>query len=226
MCPKYEGVLITDCGYHCKWTTFGASLIRSGYLLKCVCMFLQGEASDRHEQMTLCQHETTHLLANPIWWALHLKQGDIIHQSYDTFFLIGIVGGGAQLGPLSTTATNRPTVPAPDDYDDGEIGGMITGKGKSKYLEKSCPIHALSNINTTYLPGPEPGPLWWQASDLTAWATAQPILWYLTRDEHPVFMPRTHSIWTINNTVHGGIQNFSEFRHNFYWKWSAKKKKN
>jgi hypothetical protein len=30
-------------------------------------------------------------------------------------------GGGVQLGPLGTTATNRPIVPAPADYDDGEI---------------------------------------------------------------------------------------------------------
>jgi hypothetical protein len=41
------------------------------------------------------------------------------------FFLIGIVGGGVQLGPLGTAATNRPIVPTPGDYDDGEIGGMI-----------------------------------------------------------------------------------------------------
>jgi hypothetical protein len=34
-------------------------------------------------------------------------------------FLIGIVGGGFQLGPLGTAATNRPIVPTPDDYDDG-----------------------------------------------------------------------------------------------------------
>jgi hypothetical protein len=34
-------------------------------------------------------------------------------------FLIGIVGGGVQLGSLGTVATNRPNVPTPDDYDDG-----------------------------------------------------------------------------------------------------------
>jgi hypothetical protein len=44
------------------------------------------------------------------------------------FFLIGIVGGGVQLGPLGTAATIRPLVPAPGDYDDGEIVGMI-GRG-------------------------------------------------------------------------------------------------
>jgi hypothetical protein len=45
------------------------------------------------------------------------------------FFLIGIVGGAVQLGPLGTAATNRPTVPAPVDYDDGEIGGMMIDRG-------------------------------------------------------------------------------------------------
>jgi hypothetical protein len=41
-------------------------------------------------------------------------------------FLIGIVGGGVQLGPLDTAAANRPIVAAPGDYDDGEIGGMTS----------------------------------------------------------------------------------------------------
>jgi hypothetical protein len=36
--------------------------------------------------------------------------------------------GGVQLGKLGTAATNRPTVPAPDDYDDGEIGEMMIGR--------------------------------------------------------------------------------------------------
>jgi hypothetical protein len=29
------------------------------------------------------------------------------------------------LSPLGTAATNRSIVPAPGDYEDGEIGGMI-----------------------------------------------------------------------------------------------------
>jgi hypothetical protein len=37
-------------------------------------------------------------------------------------------GGGIQLVPLGTATTNRPIVPGPGDYDDGEIGGMI-GRG-------------------------------------------------------------------------------------------------
>jgi hypothetical protein len=53
------------------------------------------------------------------------------------------VGGGVQLGPLGTAAINRPIVPAPGDYEEGEIGGMI-GKGnrsirRKPALEPLCP---------------------------------------------------------------------------------------
>jgi hypothetical protein len=39
------------------------------------------------------------------------------------------------LGPLGTTATNRPIVPAPGNYDDGEIGGMMIGRGNQSIRE-------------------------------------------------------------------------------------------
>jgi hypothetical protein len=55
------------------------------------------------------------------------------------FFLIGIVRGGVQLGPLGTAATNKPIVPAPGDYDDGEIGGMI-GRGHRSTRRKPVPL--------------------------------------------------------------------------------------
>jgi hypothetical protein len=54
-------------------------------------------------------------------------------------FLISIVGGGVQLGPLGTAATNRPIVPAPVDYDDGVIGGMF-GKGNRSTRRKPAPV--------------------------------------------------------------------------------------
>jgi hypothetical protein len=41
------------------------------------------------------------------------------------------MGGGAQLGPLGTGATNGPIVPAPSDYDNGAIGGMIGRRNQS-----------------------------------------------------------------------------------------------
>jgi hypothetical protein len=43
------------------------------------------------------------------------------------------------LGPLGTAATNRPLVPVPGDYDDGEIGGMI-GRGNRSTRRKPAPV--------------------------------------------------------------------------------------
>jgi hypothetical protein len=54
--------------------------------------------------------------------------------------LIVIVGGGVQLGPLGTVATNRPIVPAPGDFDDGEIGGMMIGRGNRSTQRKPSPV--------------------------------------------------------------------------------------
>jgi hypothetical protein len=50
------------------------------------------------------------------------------------------VGGGVQFGSLGTAATNRPTVPAPGDYNDGEIGGMMIGRGNRNTREKPAPV--------------------------------------------------------------------------------------
>jgi hypothetical protein len=35
------------------------------------------------------------------------------------------VGAESKLGPLDTSATEWPIVPAPGDYDDGEFGGKL-----------------------------------------------------------------------------------------------------
>jgi hypothetical protein len=47
--------------------------------------------------------------------------------------------GGVQLGPIGTAATHRPIVPAPGDYDDGEIRGMI-GRGTRSSRRKPAPV--------------------------------------------------------------------------------------
>jgi hypothetical protein len=49
-------------------------------------------------------------------------------------------GGGVQLGPLGTAATNRPLMPNPGDYDDGEISGMIIGRGNRSTRRKPAPL--------------------------------------------------------------------------------------
>jgi hypothetical protein len=50
------------------------------------------------------------------------------------------VGGGVQLGPLGTAATNRPIVSAPGDYDYGEIGGMMISRGNRSTGRKPAPV--------------------------------------------------------------------------------------
>jgi hypothetical protein len=79
-------------------------------------------------------------------------------------FLIGIVGGwgGVQLGPLGTAAINRLIVPAPGDYDDGEIGGMI-GRG-NRSTRRNLPQCRFVHHKPHMLPGRESGPPWWEDS--------------------------------------------------------------
>jgi hypothetical protein len=56
---------------------------------------------------------------------------DVSLQISKLFFLIGIVGDAVQLGPLGTAVSNTFIVPAPGDYDDGEIGEMIGRRNRS-----------------------------------------------------------------------------------------------
>jgi hypothetical protein len=50
------------------------------------------------------------------------------------------VGGGVQLGPLGTTVTNKPIEPAPGYFEDGEIGGMMIGRGNRSTRRKPAPV--------------------------------------------------------------------------------------
>jgi hypothetical protein len=85
----------------------------------------------------------------------------------EAFFLIGIVGGGVQLDPLGTAATNRPIVPAPGDYYDGEIGGMIGRRNRSTRRKPAPPQtpHASRTRTRAAAVGNQ---------RLTAWAAALP----------------------------------------------------
>jgi hypothetical protein len=49
------------------------------------------------------------------------------------------MGGGVLLGPLGTSATELPIVPAPGDYDDGEFDGMTIGRGNQSTRRKPAP---------------------------------------------------------------------------------------
>jgi hypothetical protein len=61
------------------------------------------------------------------------------------------------VGPLVTAATNRPIVPAPGDYDDGEIGGMMIGRGNRSTQRKPAPV-PLVHHKPHMLPRREPEP--------------------------------------------------------------------
>jgi hypothetical protein len=78
------------------------------------------------------------------------------------------VGGGVQWGPIGTTATNRPNVPAPGDYDDGETGGMMIGKGNRNTRRKPTLVPLCPPETPHALHGRETGSPRWEATDLTA----------------------------------------------------------
>jgi hypothetical protein len=80
-------------------------------------------------------------------------------------FLIWIVVGGFQLGPLGTAATNRSVVSALGDYDYGEIGGIMIGKENRSTQRKPAPVPLCPPQTLHSLPRREPGLPQWEASD-------------------------------------------------------------
>jgi hypothetical protein len=77
------------------------------------------------------------------------------------------VGGGgveSKLGPLGTSATYWPIVPAPGDCEDGEFVEWMAGE--TEVLRENLPrrqfVHHKSHLTG---PGIEPGPPRWEASD-------------------------------------------------------------
>jgi hypothetical protein len=78
-------------------------------------------------------------------------------------FLISIVGGEVQLGPLGIAATERSIVPVPGDYDDGETGKII-GRG-NQVVGENLPQCRFVHHKPHMLPELVPRPLRWEASD-------------------------------------------------------------
>jgi hypothetical protein len=71
---------------------------------------------------------------------------------------IGIIGGGGvgvQVGPICIAATSRPIVPAPGNYDDGEIDGMI-GRGNRCTRRKPAPVPLCPPQTPTSCPDANP----------------------------------------------------------------------
>jgi hypothetical protein len=76
-----------------------------------------------------------------------------------------MVVGGVQLGPLGTSATNWPIVPAPGDYEDGEFGGMMIGRGNRSTRRKPAPVPLCPPQIPHDLTRREPGQPRWEAGD-------------------------------------------------------------
>jgi hypothetical protein len=72
---------------------------------------------------------------------------------------------GVELGPLGTSATNWPAVPAPDDYEDGEFDRMMIGRGNRSTRRKPAPVPLYPSQIPHDLRGRELGPPLWEASD-------------------------------------------------------------
>jgi hypothetical protein len=68
------------------------------------------------------------------------------------------------MGPLGTSATNWPIVPAPGDYDDGEFGGMMIVKGNRSTRRKPAPVPLCPPQIPHHLTGREPGPPRWETN--------------------------------------------------------------
>jgi hypothetical protein len=80
------------------------------------------------------------------------------------------------LGPLGTSATERPIVPAPSDCDDGEFGGMKIGRGNRSTRRKPahvplCPPQIPLDPTRARIRAATVG-----SQRLTAWAMTRPLL--------------------------------------------------
>jgi hypothetical protein len=80
----------------------------------------------------------------------------------------------SKLGPLGTSATECPIIPAPGDYYDGEFGGMKIGKGNRSTQRKHTP----APLSPPQIPLDQTR-VWTRAAAVgrerpTAWAMARP----------------------------------------------------
>jgi hypothetical protein len=67
------------------------------------------------------------------------KSSDTQEKRFELKTDFALWGGESILGPLGTSATEWPIVPAPGDCDDGEFGGMKIGRGNRSTQRKPTP---------------------------------------------------------------------------------------
>jgi hypothetical protein len=83
-----------------------------------------------------------------------LLRWDLCTELVWLFLLIHLLGGGVQMGPLSTAGTDWPIVACPGWLWWWRIWWNEEWQGKPKYSEKTCPSTTLSTTNPTW---PDPG---------------------------------------------------------------------
>jgi hypothetical protein len=84
--------------------------------------------------------------------------------SPNTLILIGTVGGGVQLGPLSTAATNRPIVPTPVVMMMEKLVEWWLA-GETQVLGGNLAQYRFVHHKPHTLPERELGPSQWKSSD-------------------------------------------------------------
>jgi hypothetical protein len=101
--------------------------------------------------------------------------------------------GGVQLDPLGTAATN---VPASGDYVDGEIGGMMIGRGNRSSRIKPAPV-PLCPPQTPHTAGTWIRAATVESQQLTAWTTARPKI-LPCRESNPGRPARSPSLYWLS----------------------------
>jgi hypothetical protein len=80
-------------------------------------------------------------------------------------FLIRIVEVWIQTGSIRHVGHFWPIIPAPDDCEDGEFGGLKIGRGPEVLGENLPQRHFVYHKSNLTRPGLEPGPPRWETSD-------------------------------------------------------------
>jgi hypothetical protein len=91
-----------------------------------------------------------------------------VHSSYavegSNFFFNSHSVGGVQSGPTRYVCHFWPIVPAPGDCEDGEFGGMKTGRRNRSTWRQSAQCYFVHHKSHLTKHGRETGPPRWEAS--------------------------------------------------------------
>jgi hypothetical protein len=92
-----------------------------------------------------------------LFWDKNYGSWDV-YWFYNFSKLIRILGGGVQLGPLGTAATNRPIVPDPGDYDPIMMEKLVDWlAGETEVVGESLTQCRFVHHNPTCYPDANPG---------------------------------------------------------------------